>query len=231
VEFPELVSGQLIKRYKRFLADVRLDSGEEVTAHCANPGSMKSLLVPAPRVWLSRARPGRKLPFTWEVAELEGARVYVNPVGANRVVAEALELAAIPELSGYDVIQPEVKYGTGSRIDFLLSGPTGKAYVEVKNVTLGLGKGRSAFPDSVTARGTKHLLELAEVKRSGHRAVLLFCVSRTDALSVEAAADIDPTYAKTLAQVMQQGVEVLAYAGDIDEKGFRLSRSVPVIAP
>lgn len=228
MDFPELEFGTLIKRYKRFLADVRLDSGELVTAHCANPGSMKSVLEPLPRVWLSRARPGRKLPYTWEVAELGDTRIYVNPVGANRVVADALEAGTIAELSGYDVIRPEVKYGTGSRIDFLLSGNSGTAYVEVKNVTLGLGEGRAAFPDSVTTRGTKHLYELAEVKEQGHRAVLLFCVSRSDATSVEAAADIDPVYARALAEVSARGVEVLAYGGDISPRGFRLNRSLPV---
>lgn len=228
MEFPELVYGHLIKRYKRFLADVRLDSGEEVTAHCANPGSMKSVLEPSPRVWLSRARPGRKLPFTWEVAELEGARVYVKPAGANRVVAAALAAGRIEELGGYDVIEPEIKYGTGSRIDFLLTGSSGRAYVEVKNVTLGLGGGRAAFPDSVTVRGTKHLLELLRVVEQGHRAVLVFCVGRTDATSVEAAADIDPVYARTLSEVAARGVEVIAYGGDISENGFRLARRIPV---
>lgn len=229
MDFPELVTGQLVKRYKRFLADVRLDSGELVTAHCANPGSMKSLLEPAPRVWLSRARPGRKLAYTWEVAEWPEARVYVNPVGANRVVLEALEHGAIPELHGYDIVRPEVKYGTASRIDFLLSGRPGRAYVEVKNATMGLGAGRCAFPDSVTARGTKHLQELARVAESGDRAVLLFCVARSDAVSVEAAADIDPVYAETLREVKKSGVEVLAYSGAIEKAGFTLSRSVPVL--
>ena len=229
MDFPELVFGQLLKRYKRFLADVRLDTGEEVIAHCANPGSMKSLLEPAPRVWLSRAREGRKLPYTWEVAETASARVYVNPVGANRVVADAIRAGSISELSGYDIIQSEVKYGTGSRIDFLLSGSPGRVYIEVKNVTLGLGSGRSAFPDSVTARGTKHLEELARVVEAGDRAVLLFCAARTDATSVEAAADIDPVYAATLSRVRKLGVEVLAYSGDIDHKGFSLSRKLPVL--
>jgi sugar fermentation stimulation protein A len=229
VEFPELVFGQLIKRYKRFLADVRLDSGEFVTAHCANPGSMKSLLEPAPRVWLSRAREGRKLPYTWEVAETPQARIYVNPVGANRVVAEALQAGKIPELSGYETIKPEVKYGTGSRIDFLLSGPTGRAFVEVKNVTMDLGDGRSAFPDSVTVRGTKHLEELARVVIGGDRAVLLFCAARTDAMSVEAAADIDPVYSATLTRVRKLGVEVFVYSGDIDHKGFSLFRRLPFV--
>ncbi len=228
MQFPPFVDGVLIKRYKRFLADVRLETGELVTAHCANPGSMKSVLEPAPRCWLSRAKPGRKLPFTWEVAEQGDTRIYVNPVGANRVVLDALQSGVIEELRGYESIRPEVKYGTGSRIDFLLSGASGNAYVEVKNVTLGYGDGRVAFPDSVTVRGTRHLLELAEVARQGHRAVLLFCVSRTDAKSVHAAAEIDPTYAATLSRVAKEGVEVLAYGGPIERTGFSLSKRLPV---
>lgn len=236
MRFPELITGRLVKRYKRFLADVELDpelraaeGATMVTAHCANPGSMKSLLEPPPRVWLSRAAVGRKLPYTWEVAELpSGALVYVNPTGANRVVRAALEAKRIPRLESYERIEPEVKYGSGSRIDFRLSGPQGNVYLEVKNVTLGRGDGRAAFPDSVTARGTKHLQELIKVVRAGDRAVLLFCVSRTDATSVEAAEEIDPVYARTLREAVREGVEVLAMSGPIDRSGFSLERTVPV---
>lgn len=217
-----------MRRYKRFLAEVQLDDGSVVTAHCANPGSMMSLLEPRPRVWLSRARAGRKLPYTWEVAEMGNARVYVNPAGANRVVLSAIRAHAIEELRGYDILHSEVKQGS-SRIDFLLTGAPGRLFVEVKNVTLGLGAGRSAFPDSVTSRGTRHLHELREVARAGDRAVLLFCVARTDALSVEAAQEVDPVYARTLRQVSRQGVEVLAYGGPITEAGFTLSRRIPVV--
>lgn len=225
------MSGRLLKRYKRFLADVLLDSGEQVIAHCANPGSMKSLLEPVPRVWLSRARPGRKLAYTWEVAEYEDALVYVNPVGANRVVLQAIETGAIEELCGYDIVQPEVKYGEKSRIDFLLTGSPGRAYVEVKSATLTLGEGRAAFPDSVTTRGTKHLEELSEICRAGDRAVLLFAVNRTDARSVEAATLIDPVYSRALFEAHQAGVEVIAYSGEITRAGYSLSRKVPVILP
>lgn len=228
MRFPPLLQGTLEKRYKRFLADVRLDSGEVVTAHCANPGSMKSVLDPPPRVWLSRARPGRKLPYTWEVAEREEGRIYVNPVAANRLVVEALEGGRIPELLGYDLLQTEVRYGERSRIDILLTGAPGRAYVEVKNVTLSLGEGRAAFPDSVTTRGTKHLLELVRVVEQGHRGVLFFCVSRTDARQVEPAEAIDPTYAQTLRDAVARGVEVVAYGGDITLQGFELERAVPV---
>ncbi len=229
MDFPELVYGRLIKRYKRFLADIELDNGEIVTAHCANPGSMRSLLEPSPRCWLSRARPGRKLAYTWEVAEQGETRIYVNPMGANRVVADALTQNVIKELIGYDVIQPEVKYGENSRIDFLLTGRPGRAYVEVKSMTMTFGDGRCAFPDSVTKRGTKHLLELERMVSQGTRAVLLFCVGRTDAKTAEAAGSIDPTYASTLRQVAKSGVEVLAYTGPITHAGFKLDRRVDLL--
>lgn len=229
MDFPELVCGQLIRRYKRFFVDVKLDDGQVVTAHCANSGSMKSILDPPPRCWLSRARPGRKLAFTWEVAEQGETRIYVNPASANRVVVEALQSGVIEELQGYDVIQPEVKYGNGSRVDFVLSGSPGRAFVEVKNVTLGYGDGRVAFPDAVTERGTKHLRELREVAARGERAVLVYCVSRTDALSVHAASEIDAVYAATLADVARSGVEILAYGGQITPAGFTLTKRIPVL--
>ncbi len=238
MDFPPLTSGRLLRRYKRFLADFLLDDGRTVTAHCANPGSMKSIVEYLPQGLLSQARPGRKLGFTWELAvlpaETSTARpryVYVNPTGANRLVAEALERRVIPSLAHYDLILPEVKYGERSRIDFLLQGSSGRAYVEVKNVTLSLGEGRGAFPDSVTARGTKHLRELMDVVKGGDRAVLLFCVSRTDVETVEAAASIDPTYAATLREAMDQGVEVLAYGGEISVRSFSLTRPLRVVEP
>jgi sugar fermentation stimulation protein A len=231
MDFPELVRGRFIKRYKRFFVDVELDDGQVVTAHCANTGSMKSILDPAPRCWLSRARPGRKLAYTWEVAEQDDTRIYVNPAGANRVVAEAIGRGVIEELRGYDIIQSEVKYGDGSRVDFVLSGARGRAYVEVKNVTLGYGDGRVAFPDAVTERGTKHLRELCDVARRGDRAVLLFCAGRTDARSVHAASEIDATYAATLAEVARSGVEVIAYGGKITPAEFTLAEKLPVVVP
>jgi sugar fermentation stimulation protein A len=231
MKFPDLVEGRLRKRYKRFLADVELTSGELVTAHCANPGSMKSLLDDSPGVWLSRAEKTRKLAYTWEVAVLPSGLAYVNPTGANRVVGEALRARQIPELSEFSTLTAEVKYGANSRVDFLLEKDARKTYVEVKNVTLALGPGRSAFPDSVTVRGQKHLRDLAAMAESGHRAVLFFCVSRTDARTVEAARDIDPDYASELRRALEKGVEVLAYGGTISKEGFELERRIPFIAP
>jgi sugar fermentation stimulation protein A len=232
--FPPLIPGRLLRRYQRFFSDFELDDGQVVTAHCANPGSMKSILEHQPHGLLSRARPGRKLAFTWELAVLgnegEKTHVYVNPAGANALVAEALDKRALPELGQYDDVFREVKINQHSRIDFMLQGKSGRTYVEVKNVTLSLGQGRAAFPDAVTTRGTKHLHELIALSQAGHRAVLLFCVARTDAHSVEAAGHIDPVYARTLAQAMDQGVLVLGYGGPIDQYGFQLSRRLPVIS-
>lgn len=230
MRFDELVFGHLLRREKRFLAHVRLDSGEEVVAHCANPGSMRSLLEPLPRVWLSRARPGRKLAYTWEVAEFPETRVYVNPVGANRLVAEALRRGKIAELKGYDLIHPEVKTQEGSRLDFLLTGSKGRAFVEVKSATMLASAGDVAFPDSVTERGTKHLLELERIAQEGDRAVLIFCVNRDDAQSVRAAHEIDSVYARTLERVMKHGVEAVAYTGKISTAGYSLERAVPIIS-
>jgi sugar fermentation stimulation protein A len=206
-----LLEGRLLRRYKRFFADVELLSGELVTAHCVNPGSMKTCLLEGGRVWLTAARdPKRKLRFTWQLAEVSDELVFVNPGRANELVAEAIKTWQVPELSGYDVLQREVRVGERSRIDFLLSG-SGRCYVEVKNVTLTLGAGRSAFPDSVTDRGTRHLHELSALVQAGHRAVLFFCAARQHALAVEAAKEIDPVYAAALRAAHRAGVEVIAY--------------------
>jgi sugar fermentation stimulation protein A len=206
-----LIPGRFRRRYQRFLADVELESGELITAHCANPGSMKSCLEPHGRVWLSRSpNATRKLPYTWEIAEAGGALIYVNPAGANGVVAEALTQGRIPELAGYGV-RREVATGEGSRIDFLLERDSERAWVEVKNVTLGLGAGRAAFPDAVTARGKKHLGELERLARAGARAVAFFCVARDDAHSFEPAVEIDREYATELRRVAKRGVELIAY--------------------
>lgn len=235
--FPPLVSGRFLRRYKRFFADFELEDGQVVTAHCANPGSMKSIVDAAPHGLLSRARPGRKLEYTWELAVLTSAPsscptyIYVNPSGANTVVAEALRRRALPEFSRYETITAEVRLGTSSRIDFLLQGPLSSTYLEVKNVTLRLGEARGAFPDAVTERGTKHLRELMSLAQSGHGAALLFCVSRTDVNSVEPAVHIDPVYARTLVEAVAAGVSVLAYGGEITPLGFTLSRRLPVLLP
>ena len=214
MQFPTpLIRGTLIKRYKRFLADVTLDDGSEITAHVANPGAMLGLKDPGIRVWLSKSdNPKRKLKYSWELAEIDGHMVGINTAHPNGIVEEAILSGAIPELSGYDALRREVKYGENSRIDILLSSENKPdCYVEVKNVHLKRGP-EAEFPDSVTARGTKHLRELAEMVRQGHRAVMVYIVQREDCNAFKIAADIDPTYASTLDDVRKQGVETLCYA-------------------
>jgi sugar fermentation stimulation protein A len=223
--------GRLVRRYKRFLADVVLDDGREVTAHCANPGSMKSCLEPGGSVWLSEARnPKRKLPWTWEIAEVAQRLVYVNPARANDLVVEAVKHGRVPELAGYDVLRREVPYGERSRVDFVLTGRRGApCYVEVKCVTLDLGHARAAFPDAVTARGTRHLRELQRERSAGHRAVMFFCVVREHVASVEPAREIDPEYAEALGEASRAGVELLGYRCRVELDGVRLHRPVPVL--
>lgn len=231
MRFPTpLLPGVLVERYKRFLADVRLEDGGLVTAHCANPGSMKTCLEVGGRVWLSRSpNPRRRLPYTWEIAEVGGAHVFVNPLSANRVVEEGLKTGVVAELGEFSVLRREVATGSKNRIDFVLEAAPGLCFVEVKNVTLTLGGGRAAFPDSVTERGTRHLGELMRLRRQGHRAVLLFCVSRSDATSVQAARAIDPNYARALDRAAQSGVELLAYKCSITRRGVWLRRKLPVL--
>ncbi len=226
----QLIQGVLLQRYKRFFVDVQLQDGSVVVAHCANPGSMKSCLKEGCKVWLSPAdNPKRKLRFTWELIELDGSRVFVNPARANDIVAEGLKQGIVRELAQYSLLRREVTYGE-SRFDFLLSGP-GKCYVEVKNVTLDMGNGRSAFPDSVTKRGTKHLQHLAELAKAGERAVMLFCASREDATSVEPADAIDPEYGRALRAALDSGVELLAYRVNITLDEVRLQTRIPVRVP
>lgn len=223
----------MLRRYKRFLADVELLSGAQLTVHCANPGSMKSCLQEGGRVWLTRSdSPTRKLTHTWQVAELDGELVFVNPALANAIVGEGIRAGHIRELAGYDLLRSEVPVSAKSRIDFVLHGAH-RCYVEVKNVTLNLGNGRSAFPDAVTTRGTRHLQELEALARAGHRAVLFFCVSRSWAASVEPAREIDPVYGRALDQAVAAGVEVVAYRCAIavqePDQGVRLAESVRVL--
>jgi len=228
-----LIPGKLIKRYKRFLTDVELDTGEVVTAHCANSGSMLSVNEPGARVWLSPANdPKRKLKYTWELIQLGDAMVGINTQHPNRVVADAIEAGSVPELAGYDGLKREVKYGQNSRIDILLSSETKPhCYVEVKNTTMRRDLTPSApaeFPDSVTARGAKHLVELADMVREGHRAVMFYLVQRDDADAFTVAADIDPTYAAGLTAAINAGVEVLAYTCRITPEEIAVTDPVEV---
>ena len=209
----ELVPARLIRRYKRFLADCMLEDGREVTAHCANPGSMMGLAEPGMRIWLEpNDDPKKKLKYGWRLVDHEnGHFTGVDTALPNRAVRAALEARELAPLAAYGTVKPEVKYGENSRIDFLLSEPgLPDAFVEVKSVTLSRKPGLAEFPDSVTARGAKHLGELARMAAAGHRAVLLYLVQRTDCTHVTIADDIDPAYAAAHHAATASGLETLA---------------------
>ena len=225
-----LVPAVLIRRYKRFLADARLEDGTEVTAHCANPGSMMGLAEPGTRIWLEpNDDPKKKLKFGWRLVDHEtGHFTGVDTSVPNRALKSALLARAIPELADYPLVRPEVKYGDKSRIDFLLSGDDKPdLYVEVKSVTLSRTPGLAEFPDSVTARGAKHLLELQTMVAQGHRAMMFYLVQRTDARSVTLAEDIDPTYAAAFDAARAAGVEVMAYGCTISPNGIDIGTPLP----
>lgn len=222
----ELVPARLIRRYKRFLADCTLEDGREVTAHCANPGSMMGLAEPGEKIWLEpNDDPKKKLKYGWRLVDHEnGHFTGVDTSLPNKTIRAALEGQKIASLAAYATVRPEVKYGTNSRIDFLLQQDgLPDAYVEVKSVTLSRQAGLAEFPDSVTARGAKHLGELAEVARAGHRAVLLYLVQRTDCRYVTMAEDIDPTYAAAHVAATQAGVETLCIGTHISPKGVSIA--------
>lgn len=227
-----LVPARLIRRYKRFLADVVLErDGREVTAHCPNPGSMMGLAEPGARLWLEPNKdPKKKLRFGWRLVELDGGHMAGIDAGhANRLVAEALAEGRIPALDGYDTIRPEQRFGTNSRVDFLLTG-VGRpdALVEVKNVHLRRTGDWAEFPDCVTARGTKHLRELQRVAESGGRAVMLYVVQRNDCARFRLAADLDPAYARAFDAARAAGVEMLCHGTDIAVEGITLAGPLPV---
>jgi sugar fermentation stimulation protein A len=226
-----LVRGTLVRRYKRFLADVMLEDGRAVTAHCANPGAMLGLNAPGTTVWVEPSDdPKRKLGHAWRLVELDGGHFAGIDTGLpNRLVAEALREGRVPALAGYPGVRPEVRYGAGSRVDFLLTGPgLPDAYVEVKNVHLCRDPGWAEFPDSVTARGARHLAELAAMAAAGRRAVMLYVVQRTDCSQFRLAADLDPGYARAYAAAREAGVEAIAHATRIGPEGVWLDRALPV---
>jgi sugar fermentation stimulation protein A len=230
-----LVPAMLLRRYKRFLADVRLEDGREVTVHVANPGAMLGLATPGHRIWLSpNANPKAKLDWRWELEELaEGQLVGINTVHPNRIVAEAIQSGLLPSLAGYQRLRQEVPYGAGSRVDIVLEGSNrsdqDRVFVEVKNVHLKRGA-YAEFPDSVTSRGAKHLAELAAQVAAGARAVMVYCVQRGDCDAFRIAEDLDPAYAKAFAAAQSAGVETMAFECHIDPTGIRFNRLLPVKA-
>ncbi|QYX55905.1 DNA/RNA nuclease SfsA [Roseovarius sp. SCSIO 43702] len=229
----DLVPATLLRRYKRFLADIRLEDGREVTAHCANPGSMMGLAEPGTRIWVEpNDDPRKKLRFGWRLVDHgNGHFTGVDTGLPNRALRAALVAGEVPEFRAYDTIRPEQRYGEKSRIDFLLGGPgLPDAYVEVKSVTLSRSAGLAEFPDSVTARGAKHLAELARVAGAGQRAVMFYLVQRTDCTRMTLAADLDPAYAAACAAARASGVEVIAYDCAITPEGISLRDRLPVVA-
>ncbi|NSY37852.1 DNA/RNA nuclease SfsA [Leisingera sp. ANG59] len=221
-----LIPATLIRRYKRFLADCRLEDGREITAHCANPGSMMGLAEPGMKVWLEpNDDPKKKLKFGWRLVEhADGHFTGVDTSVPNRALRAALEAGEVPELAAYKTVRPEVKYGEKSRIDFLLQQVgLANCYVEVKSVTLSRKPGLAEFPDSVTARGTKHLGELAGMVAQGHRAIMLYLVQRTDCDRFQLASDIDPAYADAFASAQAAGVEKLVLGTRISPQGVEVA--------
>lgn len=226
-----LIKGHLIKRYKRFLADVQLEDGSIVTAHCPNTGAMTGCAEPGYEVWLRFSDdPKRKLAYTWELARnFDGHWIGVNTHNANKLCTEAIQMGKIANLTGYQTLATEKRYGKeNSRIDILLSNNDGSdCYIEVKSVTL-LRADQGCFPDAKTSRGAKHLRELIDVSNQGHRAVLLFCVQHTGIKSVSIADDIDPQYASVFDQAILAGVEIFAWGCQIDQEKILLNQELVV---
>ena len=232
---PALLRGTLVQRYKRFLADVRLDDGQFVTAACPNTGSMLGLTAPGSVVWLSESdSPTRKYSFTWELVEADLGKgptlVGINAGLPNKLVGEALAEARIKFLAGYPDTRREVKYGQNSRIDLLLDcAVKGRCYVEVKNVHLSRRHGLAEFPDSVTERGAKHLREMTDMVRQGHRAVMVYLVQRGDAKKFALARDIDPAYAAAFDAATAAGVEAVALRCRMATTGIAVDRAIPIV--
>ncbi len=226
-----LIKATLIRRYKRFLADIILPDGQEVTAHCANPGAMTGLMDEGDVVWVEpNDDPKRKLNYSWKLVELAGGgSACVDTALPNTLAGEALAAGHVAELTGYSGIKREVKYGDNSRIDFLLSEEEKPdLYLEIKSVTLRRNGDWAEFPDTVTKRGTKHLLELVKMVERGHRSAMLYIVQRTDCASFRIAGDIDPAYAKAFDTARAAGVEMLCYGTNITPTGVKLAGRIPI---
>lgn len=228
MRFPaKLIQGTLVQRYKRFLADVRLADDRIVTAHCTNTGSMLGCKEPGSAVYLSLSdNPNRKLAHTWEMIRINRAWVGINTLHPNRLVAEAVEAGAIPELSGYSTVRREVKVSAHSRLDLCLERDQEHCFVEVKNVTLAIDRA-AAFPDAISERATKHLKELIRLKRLGHRTAVFFVVQRGDCDYFRPADEIDPNYGRWLRRAVKAGVEVLPYQAKVSPREIILARRLP----
>lgn len=226
MKFDKLYKGRLIKRYKRFLADIILDNGEKITAHVPNSGAMTSCIEPNCSVWVTyHDNPKRKLKYTLELTKMGQNLICTNTGVANKISIEAIKDGTIKELQGYDNLTPEQKYGKNSRIDILLENENERCYVEVKSVSLRLDN-TLAFPDAITTRGEKHLIELSNMVKQGHRAVMLYIIQRTDDLPFRLANEIDKKYANSFNQVSKLGVEALVYQSEISLEHIKVKKKI-----
>ena len=228
LSWPKLVSATLLKRYKRFLADVKLETGETVTVHCPNTGSMAGCCEAGRKVYLSvHDNPKRKYKYTWELIAMPTSLVGVNTMVPNRLVAKSIEQRLISEVAQYRNVTREVKIGEHSRIDLLLTGSSGeRCYVEIKNCTL-VNEGVAQFPDAVTTRGLRHIIELEKFVEAGHRCIMFYFIQRMDARVFRPADHIDPNYGGRLRQAAAKGVEVIAYDVRISLHGIELNHKIP----
>ncbi len=227
MQWPRLIEGKLIRRYKRFLFDVRLRNQHRVTAHCPNTGSMTGCCEPGCTVYLSRSdNPIRKLPYTIEMTRMGTTLVGVNTMVPNRLVKESVIRGCIPQLSGYPTLRNEVGYGTNSRVDLLLENGRERCYVEIKNCTL-VADRVAYFPDAVSERGLKHLHELEKQVKAGNRCVMFYLVQRMDAREFRPADHIDPAYGRALRRAFKKGVEILVYETKIDLKKIEINKQLP----
>jgi sugar fermentation stimulation protein A len=226
MQFEKLIKGKLVKRYKRFLADIVLENDEEITAHVPNSGAMTSCIEENCDVWVTfHDNPKRKLKYTLELTKMGENIICTNTGVANKIAIEAIKNGFIKELQDYTSLKPEQKYGQNSRIDILLENENQKCYVEVKSVSLKI-EDSLAFPDSVTSRGTKHLNELNDMVKEGHRAVMLYVIQRTDNLPFRLACEIDKKYCEAFSEVTKEGVEVLVYQSHIDFKEIKIAKKI-----
>ena len=222
----KLISGEFVKRYKRFFVDVKINN-KIITAHCPNTGSMMGLLIANNKVWLSKSEnPERKLKYTLQIIENKKSMVGVNTHLTNKIVLEALEENSIKELKNLDNIKSEVKFGKNTRFDFLISKNNKKIFVEVKNVTLSRKKGVAEFPDAVTARGLKHISELINASKRGFETYLLFLIQRNDCNQFKIAQDIDPDYYKLLTEAAKKKLNIICYDCKFSPKGIKLNKNI-----
>ena len=225
----KLISGEFVKRYKRFFVDVKINN-KIITAHCPNTGSMMGLLIANNKVWLSKSEnPERKLKYTLQIIENKKSMVGVNTHLTNKIVLEALEENSIKELKNLDNIKSEVKFGKNTRFDFLISKNNKKIFVEVKNVTLSRKKGVAEFPDAVTARGLKHINELINASKRGFETYLLFLIQRNDCNQFKIAQDIDPDYYKLLTEAAKKKLNIICYDCKFSPKGIKLNKNIKFI--